>query len=181
MKATGIIRRIDDLGRIVIPKEIRRGSFIRNGDPLEIYTGNEGEIILKKYSLLQNIETWAEACVNALYKTIRQPVIIFDNDGAVCGQGMGKGTYKGKPIPQEVQEIIDDRVMVDGLDIPIFNNDLKAQIISPILLDGDIVGAIVVCKNNSDEKPSEQASMHSINDVVKNSTLFLAGIMENGI
>lgn len=92
MKATGIVRRIDDLGRVVIPKEIRRTLRIREGDPLEIFTDREGEIILKKYSPIGELGTLAKLYAESLAQTLGCTVCITDTDQVVAASGVGKGT-----------------------------------------------------------------------------------------
>ncbi|MEG2660977.1 MAG: AbrB/MazE/SpoVT family DNA-binding domain-containing protein, partial [Oscillospiraceae bacterium] len=86
MKATGIVRRIDDLGRVVIPKEIRRTQMIRVGDPLEIFVNAEGDVIFKKYSPIGELALFAQKCTDALYKTANITVAVADRDCivAVC-------------------------------------------------------------------------------------------------
>ena len=90
MKATGIVRRIDDLGRVVIPKEIRRTLRIREGDPLEIFTDREGEIILKKYSPIGELGTLAKIYAESLSQTLGCTVCITDTDQVVAASGSGK-------------------------------------------------------------------------------------------
>ena len=99
MKATGIVRRIDDLGRVVIPKEIRRTLRIREGDPLEIFTDREGEIILKKYSPIGELGTLAKLYAESLSQTLGCTVCVTDTDQIVAVSGSGK---------KELQEMIDD-------------------------------------------------------------------------
>jgi len=103
MKATGIVRRIDDLGRVVIPKEIRRTMRIREGDPLEIYTDNEGEVIFKKYSPMGELGPYTKQYVDVLNRTSGLAVVICDRDQVIAVSGMPKGnarkahfTYGGK-------------------------------------------------------------------------------------
>lgn len=90
MKATGIVRRIDDLGRVVIPKEIRRTMRIREGDPLEIYTDREGEVILKKYSPINDLSEFAKEYADSLYETIGTPALISDRDEMIAVAGLSK-------------------------------------------------------------------------------------------
>ena len=90
MKATGIVRRIDDLGRIVIPKEIRRTLRIREGDPLEIFTDREGKVILKKYSPIGELGTLAGIYADSLSKTLDCTVCITDTDQVIAAAGNGK-------------------------------------------------------------------------------------------
>ena len=90
MKATGIVRRIDDLGRVVIPKEIRRTMRIREGDPLEIYTDNDGEVIFKKYSPIGELSGFAGVYAEVLHKTGGAPVVVCDRDHVVAVSGIPK-------------------------------------------------------------------------------------------
>ena len=84
MKATGIVRRIDDLGRVVVPKEIRRVLRIREGDPLEIYTGNSGEVILKKYSPINELSQFAGEYVETINKVLGGTIIVSDTDTVIA-------------------------------------------------------------------------------------------------
>ena len=90
MKATGIVRRIDDLGRVVIPKEIRRTMRIREGDPLEIFTDREGEVIFKKYSPIGELADFASQYAETLHKTCGMSVVICDRDTVIAGSGIPK-------------------------------------------------------------------------------------------
>ena len=110
MKATGIVRRIDDLGRIVIPKEIRSTMHIRESDPLEIYTGNSGEIIFKKYSAIGEMPTFAEKFAEILQKEISAPVIITDRGSVIAVSGLQKIEFIGKSLTEEAEKIIEKRV-----------------------------------------------------------------------
>ena len=96
MKATGIVRRIDDLGRVVVPKEIRRTLRIREGDPLEIYTDREGEIILKKYSPIGELSQFAAQYAKILSETTGYLVCVSDRDHVICACGSGKKDYEKK-------------------------------------------------------------------------------------
>lgn len=170
MKATGIIRRIDELGRIVIPKEIRKTSFIRNGDPIEIFTDKDGAIILKKYSLIQNVETWATACVNSLFKTLKRPIIIVDTTGPVNGAGTSKNSWLNRELNEAIREIIDERNLCENLDLVLFEGQtLVADIVAPIISDGDVLGAVIVCKGTDDTKVNS--------DIIKANLLFMTNIM----
>ena len=88
MKATGIVRRIDDLGRVVIPKEIRRTLRIREGDPLEIYTDRDGEVILKKYSPIGEIAAFAKDYTESLFRSMGHIACICDRDMVVAASGV---------------------------------------------------------------------------------------------
>ena len=101
MKATGIVRRIDDLGRIVIPKEIRRSFRIKEGDPLEIFTDAEGEVIFKKYSPIGELSNFASQYAEVLHKNGGLPIAIMDNDHVVAAE-----SARGKFLSEELQRIL---------------------------------------------------------------------------
>ena len=109
MKATGIVRRIDDLGRVVIPKEIRRTMRIREGDPLEIYTDREGEVIFKKYSPIGELHAFASQYAETLHKTCSMAVIISDRDAVIACSGLPRKEYTDKVLSDELEEIIGRR------------------------------------------------------------------------
>jgi len=94
MKATGIVRRIDDLGRVVIPKEIRRTMRIREGDPLEIYTSNDGEVIFRKYSAISEMGESATQVADIMFKLAGCPVVVFDRDHVVAVAGVSKKEFR---------------------------------------------------------------------------------------
>ena len=114
MKATGIVRRIDDLGRVVIPKEIRRTLHIREGEPMEIFMGREGEIILKKYSPIEDLGSTAREFVQAMAQTLGCMVCISDHDQIVAAGGSRQQDYQGKSISKELEEVIRNRERVGG-------------------------------------------------------------------
>ena len=105
MKATGIVRRIDDLGRIVIPKEIRRTLRIREGDPLEIYVDREGEVILKKYSPVSELGDFAKEYADSLYEAIGHIILIADRDSIVAVAGSSKKEFLNKPLGNIVEKV----------------------------------------------------------------------------
>lgn len=152
MKATGIVRRIDELGRIVIPKEIRRTFKIKEGTPLEIFCGDNDELVLKKYSMLSEISDFAEEICSALFATLSLPVIICDKDKIVAISGMSKSMMLGKNISTRLEKQMDNRkdIVFNKLDgdnllslIEEDVNDYFAQVVVPILSNGDVYGAIV--------------------------------------
>ncbi|MGN0341937.1 MAG: stage V sporulation protein T [Roseburia sp.] len=158
MKATGIVRRIDDLGRVVVPKEIRRTLRIREGDPLEIFTDREGEIILKKYSPIGELSQFAGQYAESLAQTTGQLVCITDRDHVVAAAGSGKKDFDGKPISKQLEEVIEERknlVAEKGDDKFIKvtlddSGDHYSQAISTIICEGDAIGSVVLY--NKDEK-----------------------------
>ena len=109
MKATGIVRRIDDLGRVVIPKEIRRTMRIREGDPLEIYTDRDGEVIFKKYSPIGELSQFATQYAETLHKTCGLSVIICDRDAVIACAGVPRKEYADRKLSAEFEEIISGR------------------------------------------------------------------------
>ena len=134
MKATGIVRRIDDLGRIVIPKEIRRAFRIKEGDPLEMYTSTTGEIILKKYSPISDMSQFAGEYAETVSKILGGTIIVSDTDQIIAASGSGKKEYTDKHIDPELDKIIQSKNRV--------LNDNK--IIIPIVSHGDPIGSITV-------------------------------------
>mgnify|MGYP001625371329 FL=1 len=134
MKATGIVRRIDDLGRVVVPKEIRRVLRIREGDPLEIYTGNSGEVILKKYSPINELSQFAGEYVETINKVLGGTIIVSDPDTVIAASGSDKKSYTDKRIDTELDNIIQSKNR--------YLNDSK--IVVPIVSQGDPIGSITI-------------------------------------
>jgi len=148
MKATGIVRRIDDLGRVVVPKEIRRTLRIREGDPLEIFTGREGEVILKKYSPIAELGQFAQAYAEALYETLGTPILISDRDEVIAVSGISKKEYLHKSLSSYAETIIAERKMINEqfekeIEFVIGQVEMvKSYCISPIIAAGDTIGAV---------------------------------------
>ena len=149
MKATGIVRRIDDLGRVVIPKEIRRTMRIREGDPLEIYTDREGEVIFKKYSPIGELAAFAGEYAETLYKTCSLAVVICDRDAVIATAGVSRKEYADKALSEELERIIEGRSLFvhrEG-DAPVpaiaEGGTLQVRCAMPILSEGDVVGCVV--------------------------------------
>mgnify|MGYP000020782074 FL=1 len=149
MKATGIVRRIDDLGRVVIPKEIRRTMRIREGDPLEIYTDREGEVIFKKYSPIGELMDFAAGYAETLYKTCNIPVAVCDKDCIIACAGISKKEFLEKKNSAELESIIEGRSLytASASDDKIFlTDDTKTCYVScamPIFAEGDVIGCVV--------------------------------------
>lgn len=148
MKATGIVRRIDDLGRVVIPKEIRRTMRIREGDPLEIYTDHEGEVIFKKYSPIGELSGTATQYAEAINKTCGFSVVIIDRDVVIASSGLPKKDIIEHKISAEAESIIEARQLYlwknDGKKITLTDRADKyfIQLLMPIFSEGDIIGAV---------------------------------------
>ncbi len=175
MKATGIVRRIDELGRVVIPKEIRRTLRIREGDPLEIFTDREGEVILKKYSPIGELGDFAKEYVEALHQAFGHVAVICDKDNIIAASGTGKRDLMDKGISSEVESIMKNRekatINADTGSIVSITADesdsasYTAQVIVPILASGDAIGAVMLLShedgcvmNRSELKVCETAS-----------------------
>ena len=152
MKATGIVRRIDDLGRVVIPKEIRRTLRIREGTPLESFTDREGEIILKKYSPIGELGAFAGQYAESLAQTTGLTVCVCDRDQVIAVSGGSRKELLGKNISRQLETVIEDRenILVDNKEykyIQITDNDREdftGEAVSPILCEGDAIGAVVI-------------------------------------
>lgn len=148
MKATGIVRRIDDLGRVVIPKEIRRTLRIREGDPLEIFTAREGEVILKKYSPISELGQFATEYAETLYETLGTPALISDRDEMIAAAGVSKKDYLNRQLTPHVDEIISNRKLVieklkDTVEfVPGQIEQVKSYCVVPISAGGDMIGAV---------------------------------------
>ena len=150
MKATGIVRRIDDLGRVVIPKEIRRTLRIREGDPLEIFVDRDGEVILKKYSPISELSDFAKEYADALYDSLGHTVLICDRDTIISVSGVSKKEYLNKNIGDLVEKVMDDRnsvVMTDESEISIVDGikeTVTSYTVGPIIANGDPIGAVII-------------------------------------
>ncbi len=152
MKATGIVRRIDELGRVVIPKEIRRTLRIKEGDPLEIFTDRD-ELMLKKYSPIATLEKFSKATARSLNDLSGKLAVICDTDGVLHAFGDGKRDFDGKALSEDMDRILKERRSyianaAEGGDVlPITNTreeGITAQVIVPIVSGGDCLGAVAV-------------------------------------
>lgn len=159
MKATGIVRRIDDLGRIVVPKEIRRTLKIREGDPLEIFTDREGEIVLKKYSPIGEIREFAVQYTESLGNYIKHTVIMTDRDVVVAASANGKKMVD-KSLSEEFENILEERMIIKentkGINITDSDERKCNKVIKPIICEGDIIGGIVLMADAEDDKISDE-------------------------
>lgn len=146
MKATGIVRRIDDLGRVVIPKEIRRTLKIREGDPLEIFTLPSGEVVFKKYSPVGEISQFAAQYADVLYKVISLPTLICDRERVIASAGVPKKDYMEKGISNSLNTYMENRqsfVFRNGVIsplVPLEDTSDVASVMYPIISGGDVFG-----------------------------------------
>ncbi len=162
MKATGIVRRIDDLGRVVIPKEIRRTLRIREGDPLEIFVDRDGEVILKKYSPIGELGDFAREYADSLHEAIGHIAMITDRDSVIAVAGAPQKEFVGRPIGPAVEEAMegrrtvlvnqpgrnrdaDDSILDLDLDVDDKGFHFSAQVIAPIVAEGDPIGTVILC------------------------------------
>ncbi len=172
MKATGIVRRIDDLGRVVIPKEIRRTMRIREGDPLEIFTDADGEVIFKKYSPMAELGTFAVEYCDVLAKTGNLPAIVTDKDHVIAAAGTSKKELLERRVSQQLEELMEARKPYEYTPsetrrmLPVEGVDKSAIVASPILAAGDIVGSVMFlapdpsyCPTEADRKLLTAASL----------------------
>lgn len=185
MKATGIVRRIDDLGRVVIPKEIRRTMRIREGDPLEIYTDREGEVIFKKYSPIGELSSFASQYADTMHKTCNMSVIITDRDAVIACAGASKKEYNDRHISEELEDIIEGRSMYvwrEGAQrLPIIS-DGTSHFIScamPIISEGDVVGCVVSIADMSGERLRETVGGELESKLVLTAAGFLGRQLES--
>ncbi len=152
MKATGIVRRIDDLGRVVIPKEIRRTLRIRVGDPLEIFTDKDGGVVFKKYSLMGDLQILAAQVCETVSKTSGCPVLICDRDAVIAAAGVNRREYVERHISEALAGIMDGRQIYQlrggETEIPVTEDgaSLSVALAAPILTEGDVMGCVVLGK-----------------------------------
>lgn len=155
MKATGIVRRIDDLGRVVIPKEIRRTMRIREGDPLEIFTEKDGEVIFKKYSPIGELGDFAANYVETLAKASGHGACITDRDNVIAVSGVPKKELMEKKVSSELDSIMNEKLSItyesgrvvsiaDGID------KYNAGVVVPIISEGDTIGSVVFVLKEGD-------------------------------
>lgn len=184
MKATGIVRRIDDLGRVVIPKEIRRTMRIREGDPLEIFTDREGTVILKKYSPIYELGNFAQEYAESLHRNLKHIACICDKDTFVAYSGVVSKDFKDKRLNPQLEEIINDKKTVvanisQESEMYLLTKDEEApskytaQVIAPIVNMGDPVGAVILLSREPNVVMGEVETL-----IAETTAGFLAGHLE---
>ena len=161
MKATGIVRRIDDLGRVVIPKEIRRTMRIREGDPLEIYTSKDGEVIFKKYSLLGGVDEFASQLCDTLSKSTGETVAVTDRDSIIAAAGNARRDLIGKHISAQMEQIMEERAIYrsgeSGQSAPVTEQPDRyfAAVAAPIIAEGDALGLVLFVDSDGSSAAGE--------------------------
>ena len=183
MKATGVVRRIDDLGRVVIPKEIRKTLRIKEGDPLEIFTDREGQVILKKYSPIGELSEFATGYAETLAKTTGHIACITDKDTIIAVSGGSKKEFLEQDVSQELEKLMEDKEVYTSkensdMSMPITKNDTnekknKSQIVYPIISNGDTIGTVILMSKDSNTKMNEVEKK-----VAQSAATFLASQME---
>ena len=183
MKATGIVRRIDDLGRVVIPKEIRRTMRIREGDPLEIYTDREGEVIFKKYSPIGELQSFASEYADTLHKTSGMSIFICDRDEIIAVAGASRREYLEKKISQELEDIINARSLYQNLserEDKFITDGSKEHYVScamPIISEGDVIGCVL--SGSQTGASAEKISAEVEAKLIQTAAIFLGKQMES--
>jgi len=165
LKATGVVRRIDDLGRIVIPKEIRKTLRIKEGDPLEIFTDREGQIILKKYSPIGELSEFATTYAETLAKTTGHIACITDKDTVIAVSGASKKEFLEQSISTDLEQVLENKEVYTSkenneVSIPITQNDNKerrynSQVIYPIISEGDCIGSVILLSKEAKTKMTD--------------------------
>lgn len=167
MKATGIVRKIDELGRIVIPKEIRKTMRIKEGEPLEIYIEKTGEVILKKYDPMSEQKEQIENFIEALSEELGMPVLVTDNKSVVVACGKGSKEYIGKDISRELSCVLDKRNVFNSAKSGVIKvieeekmSDIVALTVAPIISDSDLMGSLVIMsKENTKQIGSSELKL----------------------
>ena len=165
MKATGIVRRIDDLGRVVIPKEIRRTMRIREGEPLEIFVDREGEVILKKYSPIGELSDFAQEYADSLAGETGQAVFVLDRDVIIAVSGLSRSEFMEKQISEEAEKVMENRrsEVFEGKGVKAFCSEcpemddfsFSTTVMSPIIVEGDPIGVVVISNKEEGQEVGE--------------------------
>ncbi|GIP41350.1 AbrB family transcriptional regulator [Paenibacillus sp. J31TS4] len=179
MKATGIVRRIDDLGRVVIPKEIRRTLRIREGDPLEIFVDRDGEVILKKYSPIGELGDFAKEYAESLYESTNHIVLISDRDTVIAVSGASKKDFMDKQIGPIIETSMENRKVAVEASPGAYElcKDLKdmytSYVVAPIVAGGDPIGAVIMASKDEAVKMGQMEQK-----MAETAAAFLAKQME---
>ena len=184
MKATGIVRRIDDLGRVVIPKEIRRTMRIREGDPLEIYTDREGEVIFKKYSPIGELSAFAAQYADTLHKTCSMAVLICDRDAVIASAGVPRKEYADKPLSDALEKMMENRSLYVWREGDERLNALRdgghfLSCVMPILSEGDIIGCVASLMETENDRHRENLNVDLESKLIQTAAGFLGKQLES--
>lgn len=160
MKATGIVRRIDDLGRVVIPKEIRRTMRIREGDPLEIYTDHNGEVIFKKYSPMGELSQFVCQLCDSLSRTSGSSCVICDRDSVIAAAGHGKKDLVDHLLSPEMEQMMKQRTLVHPQEASIYvtgDKQYPVSMAAPIITEGNVSGCVAFLEEDDADHSGEEA------------------------
>lgn len=175
MKNIGMVRKVDDLGRIVLPKEIRNNLFIKEGTPMEISIGENCEIMLKKCNILNNIENVASRFCDVLYESLGFPIMITDDEKVICVVGASKKIYLHKPISEKLKNLILKSENYTASDefkttlVPIVDSEeikFKSQVLIPILLEGKCIGLIVLLSSDNPPTNADVKTMQTVSRLI---------------
>ena len=160
MKATGVVRRIDDLGRVVIPKEIRRTMRIREGDSLEIFVNQSGEVVLKKYSPIADISAFAQQYADAMQASTKKGILFVDREDIIAASGEIKKQYLNRRVSRPLSDMIENRTskIAEGkevLEIVDGETTERSFVMIPIISNGDSLGAVILVGTEEDELVNE--------------------------
>ena len=153
MKSTGVVRRVDDLGRIVIPKEIRKNLKIKDGESLEIFV-DDNAVILKKYSYMSDLHDIAQNCSDSFYDVVSNDILITDLNKVIAASGTLKKKYLGKEISKYINDMIKNRNTTiddetENIEIVSGVHEGCKFIVSPVLVSGDAVGSVIILSNSN--------------------------------
>ena len=179
MKATGIVRRIDDLGRVVIPKELRRTMRLREGAPLEIFTEKDGELIFKKYSPIGELSDFAADLCESLRKASDAAAAVCDRDSVIAVAGAARKELTGKRVSGALSELMDRRALYrrgGGAAVPVCEDGEKysVSVASPIFCEGDVAGCVLFLEQSGQPGGGESEAK-----LAQAASLFLGRQMEN--
>ncbi len=181
MKATGIVRRIDELGRVVIPKEIRRTQLIRVGDPLEIYVSNNNEVIFKKHSVMGELSALSQIYVDVLYKSTGISAVITDRDRIIAASAPVRESIERR-LTIEYEQCLNERKTMDISENTVGVcevSDIKASIVSPIICQGDMIGSIaMICTSTNGQNVPYPATQDAATALIHVAANILAKQME---
>ena len=163
MKATGIVRRVDDLGRIVIPKEIRRTLRIREGDPLEIYTEKDGGVIFRKYSPMGDLQACAAQICEAIGDNTGYIAAVSDRDAIIALTGAPRRELMDKPNSRELEQLMESRTnyrhQAGQPLLPAAEGDEKYHlgVAAPVVCQGDLMGCVLLLQDDRPQAPMQEA------------------------
>ena len=171
----------DDLGRVVIPKEIRRTMRIREGDPLEIFTDREGEVIFKKYSPIGELNDLANQYAQAMNRTCTLNIVITDRDTVIAHAGVPKKDYQDKTVSKALEEIIENRTLYtweegkEKLTMVDEATEFYASVVMPIITEGDIIGCVASLQN---EAKNREIDFETEKKLIQTAAAFLSKQLE---